>query len=482
MILLTVLVSLARFWALAYLGLDPYVDEVYYWGWAQALDWGYYSKPPMIAALIAASTALFGDTLLAIKLPSLLLYPATALVVFGIGQRLFDARVGLAAGFTFLTLPLVSALSLFASTDAPLLFCWALATWLLVTLLESSPAQGYRLGRWLLLGIVVGLGLLSKYTMAAFVGSAFLVLLALPNGRRALFSPGPWLALLVAGLLFMPNLLWNASHDFPTFRHTAEITRLEERALAPDEFGEFLGAQWISLGLVFGLAFWLVLADVRRLWRNPAYRLLWLLSLPLLALVAVQSLTGRANGNWAAPAFVTCSVWIVAGLMQQGRRRWLAAALAVNLATGAAGYFWNDLLALAGQEPNRRTDIFKRARGWQALADGVAPYWREVLARQPDAVLVAADRETLAQLIYALRPARYASWNPKGELHDHYQLTTRLEPGSTVLLLSKKPEITEIAERFGESIELGKVEVKVNRDFGRQLYLFELRDFRGYAP
>ena len=57
-------------------GVTLYVDEAQYWTWAQNLDWGYFSKPPVIAWLIAASTALFGDGILAVKLSAILLYPA----------------------------------------------------------------------------------------------------------------------------------------------------------------------------------------------------------------------------------------------------------------------------------------------------------------------------------------------------------------------------------------------------------------------
>ena len=50
-----------RFWVVPHAGITLYVDEAQYWTWAQALDWGYFSKPPGIAALIALSTTLFGD-------------------------------------------------------------------------------------------------------------------------------------------------------------------------------------------------------------------------------------------------------------------------------------------------------------------------------------------------------------------------------------------------------------------------------------
>ena len=121
--LITAALTAYRLWVIQHLGIDLYVDEVQYWTWSQALDWGYFSKPPVIAALIAASTALLGNGLIAIKLPSLLLYPATTAVLYALGKRLYSARVGFWAGLGFMSMLLVAALGLFVSTDAPLLLC-----------------------------------------------------------------------------------------------------------------------------------------------------------------------------------------------------------------------------------------------------------------------------------------------------------------------------------------------------------------------
>ena len=223
LLVIGLLVTAYRLWVIRHLGIDLYVDEAYYWGWSKALDWGYFSKPPVIAALIAASTAAFGDGILAVKLPALLLYPATSLVLAALGTRLFDARIGFWSGLAFLTMPLVGALGLFVSTDAPLLFFWSLG---MLFLLRALEHQRWR--DWLGLGLAVGLGLLSKYTMAAFLPSALLVMLMLPRGRRALASPRPWLALLLALAVFAPNLWWNWQNDFPTLRHTAAITHVDD--------------------------------------------------------------------------------------------------------------------------------------------------------------------------------------------------------------------------------------------------------------
>lgn len=473
LLLLAAIITGYRVWIIGHLGIDPYVDEAYYWGWAQSLDWGYYSKPPLIAAMIAASEALLGHTLLALKLPTLLCYPVAAWLICAVGIRLFSPRIGFWSGVAFLTLPLVSALGLFVSTDAPLLMFWALGMFALLYALDTAAWR-----HWLLVGLAFGLGMMSKYTMLAFAGSAFLVMLADPAGRRQLASLRPWVGFLLGVAIFLPNVWWNVEHDFPTFRHTAEITRLEERGWAPGELFEFIGAQWLSFGPLLSVGLLWALIRLPRLWRDATYRRLLLLVLPLLLLVCVQAATGRANGNWAAPVFVAACVIAVAFLGEAERWRFIILAVFVNLALGIAIYHWPDIARATGTELTAKNDPYKRARGWSAMADAVAP----MLARHPDAIVVARDREILAQVVYRLELTNYASWNPGNRVIDHYQLTTRLTPGDTrpVLFLSREAKIDDVASRFSSSEALGEVHIKVHAGYSRDLYVFLLRDFKGY--
>lgn len=465
--------TLYRVAVIHHLEIDPYVDEAYYWGWAQQPAFGYYSKPPLVAWLIAASTGLFGKGLIALKLPSLLLYPATALLVQQLGNRMFDPRVGWWSGVGFITLPLVSALGIFVSTDALLLFFWAAGLLALWSALEK-PSRG----AWLAMGLCTGLGLMSKYTMAAFVGSAFLVLLAHPRGRPQLLSPWPWLAVLLAAALLSPNLWWNWQHDFPTFRHTAEITRLNERHWNPAELGEFLAAQVLSFGPLLTLGLLAAIAGLRRSMADLRYRSLALMTLPLLLLVCFQAATGRANGNWAAPIFIGGLLLTVAHLAQGGRWRFLAAAVALNAIIMVGAYHWPDLARWSGKELSGRNDPYKRARGWQDFAQAVAPY----LAAHPDAVLLADDRDILAELAYALGLRDLASWNPEGHVMDHYQLTTRMEdyPGRAFLYVSREPLRPTVLARFERSTLVGEVDVAVHKDYHRRAHLYRLEGFKGY--
>ena len=463
-----------RLWVIGHLGIDLYVDEAYYWGWSQNLDWGYFSKPPVIAVLIAASTKLLGNSLIAIKLPSLLLYPAIAFALYALGRRLYSPKVGLWAGLAFMSMPLVAALGLFVSTDAPLLLCWSLALIFLLRALERDDWAN-----WLACGAAIGVGLMSKYTMAAFLPSALLLIVLDPRHRRWLARPQPWVAVLLAFAILSPNLWWNWTHDFPTFRHTAEITRVGhgERGWHPAQLGEFIGAQWLSFGPLLGVLLGWALLRSGRLWRDRAHRTLLIFIVPLLLLVSFQALTGRANGNWAAPIFVA-SCLLVPAVFLADRRRWVVAGVVINLVASLAAYHWPDVARAAGIGLTAKNDPYKRARGWINMADGVAPY----LAAHPDAIVVGEDREIIAHLVYRLHPTEYAAWNPDGVPKDQYEIVTTLagKQGRDILYVGRQPEIPAIAARFESGATLGKVVVPIHPDFRREVYVFLLKGFKGY--
>ena len=108
-------------------GTDLFFDEAQYWAWSEDPALGYFSKPPLIAWIIGAATTACGADKSCVRLPSPLLHTATALAVFWLGRRLYDARIGALSALAFATLPGVSLSAGLISTDVPLLLCWALA-------------------------------------------------------------------------------------------------------------------------------------------------------------------------------------------------------------------------------------------------------------------------------------------------------------------------------------------------------------------
>jgi 4-amino-4-deoxy-L-arabinose transferase-like glycosyltransferase len=462
-----------RFWVLPQLGITLYVDEAQYWTWAQEPAWGYFSKPPGIAALIWLSTALFGDGLLGVKALAMLCYPAAAAACWAIARRLYDERTAFWSALSVLTLPMFSWLGLFVSTDALLTLFWTLALW---AFLRARAQDGW--GDWLLLGLFCGLGLLSKYTMAAWLGAAFLYLLAFERAR--LKSAKPWVAALLALLILAPNIAWNVAHDFPTLKHTADITVNKHAAGGLGPLAEFWAAQWISFGPVLGSVFVLLLARSRQTWRDERARLLLWFALPLWAVVSAQALKSGANANWAAPAFAPAAIAAVAWLLTRECRRWLLAALALNTLLVGVVYHWPMLMAAVNPENPAKKDFYTRARGWDELGRQMRPF----LIAHPEAVLLADGRTLLAHLRYELRDLHpvAVAWNPKHEASDHYKLTTDLNAhrGSDALLVTEGAPDTSVRQYFVRTEKLGELTAPLDGRTSRHVEVYLLHDFQGY--
>lgn len=470
---LTAVLLAWRFWVVPHLGITLYIDEAQYWTWAQHLDWGYFSKPPGIAALIWLSTALFGDGLLGVKALAMLCYPLAAAACWAIARRLYDERTAFWSAIAVLTLPMFAWLGLFVSTDALLTLFWALALWAYLRALDSDSWAD-----WLLLGVVCGLGLLSKYTMAAWLGAAFLHLLAFHRAR--LTSAKPWLAAGLALLILAPNIYWNFTHDFPTLKHTADITLNKKAGGGFKALGEFWAAQWISFGPVLGTVFFILLAQVRQSWRDDRTRLLLWFALPLWIVVSAQAMKSSANANWAAPAFAPAAIAAVAWLLQREKRRLLVIGLAINVLVVGIAYHWPTLIAAVNVQNPAKKSPFTRAAGWDELGRQLTP----IMQAHPGTVLVADNRTLLAHMLYELRDLKpaAASWNPSGNASDHYKLTTDLRPyiGKDAILITQDPPGEEFTRRFASVDKLATLKAPLDAQTTRDMDVYLLHAFKGY--
>lgn len=477
LLLILLIGTVYRALALHWSGLNLYVDEAQYWTWAKALAWGYYSKPPVIAAIIAFTTSLFGDSELAVKSGALMLYPLTTLLVYALAQRLYDARIAFWSALAFFTLPGVAFSSLIISTDVALFTSWAAASYGLLRALESN-----RWHWWLLVGVASGIGLLTKYTMGIFALSALLYVVLTPALRQHLRSPRPYLAGLVAALIFAPNLWWNHLNGWPTFQHTADISNLEAGpGLHFGELQEFLVGQAAILGPILFVIFALCLGGARRWLSDSRERYLACISLPFLAIISLQALLGRANANWGAMAYVGGTIWVVAWLLQRDRQRLMLAAIALNVAVTVLAYHYHALTRLAGIELTRKSDFYKRVQGWDDVGEQV----RQRLELYPGAHLLTDERDLMSELRYYARPASddAVMWNPDRVITSHYHLVTHMDGrlGVDFLYVSRSNALPEsVRHRFFETVELDPIHVPVVPGWSLDLRVYLLRRFQGY--
>lgn len=525
-----------------YSGISLFFDEAQYWDWSRELQWGYFSKPPVIAGLIAAGTAVFGNGVLGVKIMPMLTYVATAVAMVGLARALWPTssgvRTGIVAGALFLTSPMTGLLGMFASTDGPLLLCWTLAAWALWRAQVTN-----RLGLWLLCGVICGVGMLSKYTMAAFAITALWALWGVHGPKRGLLRLGPWVAIAAALAVLAPNVLWNAEWGFPTLQHTADITTKSSRSGGPVAALVFLVGQIAMLGPVAVIAgLWLHrrvhtgtnevagqsqwAASSQMLppsqWaastqvasssqpassqlsqpeqarakstRNSAYylasvtsyRYLVALSAPLLLIAVAQAFRADAHVNWAAPAMISLFLLLatrlslpLVPLSAPRPQAWFWVVLASNLILTSIVLHARDVM---GDKLPAKADVLVRMRGWDAAFGQLDPLLND--PRVQGLPIVADKRLLLAQAAYQWRShqPRIMAWNPTGEHGDHYQLQRSMPNtvGQDVLLLTDAPDPDYILNRFAFKRELGRSVVQVGP--GRQitLYLYLARGFVGY--
>jgi 4-amino-4-deoxy-L-arabinose transferase-like glycosyltransferase len=464
-------ITMAR---LVWLAVQPaglYPDEAQYWFWAQHPAFGYYSKPPLIAWLIALTTAAFGNSEFAIRLSAPLLHAAAAGIIYATGARLYDRRTGFWSAVAYASLPGVSLSAFIISTDAALLPCWAAALYAFIRARE--PDGGYW---WLVVGVAAGLGLLAKYAMAYWLISAFGFLLLIPGERRHL---KPLLgAAALALLIYSPNLWWNWSNGFVSYLHVRDNAELSGPSLHPAAFLEFFGSQFAVFGPLFFAALLVIAARPRLLTERRAL-LLAAFALPSLAMMLCVSLLSRAQPNWAAPAYVSATVLVVGCGLAHGWRGWLRASIAINIAAAAMLFTATDALAAAGVTVPAKYDPLHRLRGWCELGDQVS----SLLAAHPGLTLLADDRELLAALIYYVRPHPMGAveWNPIPGITDHWRLANNIgkHRGEDFLAVTVHNLVDEMRPDFAELIPLTTILPGSGPNGGMAFHVYIARDFRG---
>jgi 4-amino-4-deoxy-L-arabinose transferase-like glycosyltransferase len=399
-------------------------DEAYYWLWSRHLAAGYFDHPPMIAWLISAGTALFGDTPWGVRFCGVVLsVPATWFVWRAATLILKDEnRAALAALFFNLTL-MVSVELLAATPDMPSIVASAGFVFFLARVQAQDDAKA-----WLGVGIAAGLGLLAKFS-ALFLGAGALGWLVVDrDARKWLLSPWPYIGAVLALAIWSPNLLWQSQHHWQTLSFQAG--RLGGGHFTLRFLGEFLGAQ---LGLASPLIFLLMAIGLWRATRPGNDRLmLAMLTWVGLGYFLEHSLHDRVQGNWpcflypalailAADAFATTGRW---------RKVWVAAApLAAVLLLAVY------VQALFAPVPLKKDPLARiLGREFSPIGDVVAALVKAHLA---DAVLT-TDYETTAWLRFTQPDIKVVQLNETQRYGDAPAADTALLRRSLIYLVEMR--------------------------------------------
>ena len=473
--------------------IDLSGDEAHYWDWSRRLDLSYYSKGPLVAYLIRASCAVFGDAMWAVRLPALVLGVGTSLLTYALTLKLFRSdRIALGAVLLNHIVPMFVAGSLLMTIDPPFFFCWALATYLLALVMF-----GGRRWPWPLIGVAIGVGFLAKYAAFLWLPTALLVLwLDGARGRRELRSWGPWVASGVALLFTIPVIVWNARNGWVSVMHVSKQTgtaaAVEGGGLAggPARIIEFLAGQAAVVGPPLVVMMVAGALYARRLRRSEpdgeetrrVNFLVWV-ALPFFVLTTLVNLRAKAQMNWPAPAYFTLMILVAYYLATRLRSRetwrpwraWFYPAVAFGLVMMPVAHnfelvypliTWADRTITRpyfGKELRiRQLDPTVKLRGWEELGRFVAAQ-QATLAPEP--FILCEDYQTTSQMAFYVpgQPKTYymgSYLRQKTKRHSQYDLwpDRSLDPRQNPGLVGKdavfvgyfKPELNEAFERVEE--------------------------------
>ncbi|HXD85081.1 MAG TPA: glycosyltransferase family 39 protein [Urbifossiella sp.] len=307
---LGLLAALAPIYLILAAVLPPADDELYYWCWSQRLQLSYYDHPPMTAYMIRAATFCFGDTLFAIRLPAVV-STLTVLVVIG----------WLTRPRTLLPLVLFTPVFTFGAVlvtpDTPLLMFWALYLAWLVKVHEklAEPSAKVSFGYWLCGGIILGCGILGKYTTGLGMIAGFISFIIAGQLRR-------WLAGyivhgLVAVAVTLPILIHNFRYNFaPLLYQWQHSMSSPEPGTVP--FLSFFGIQVLLFGFLPFAVFAWTLGHRRELAADPRLRVCACLFAVPYAFFLYKATRGHLEGNWALAVYI--AVWPVAAVMVERAR------------------------------------------------------------------------------------------------------------------------------------------------------------------
>ena len=339
---------------------------------ARYLAWGSVAYPPVTPFIGRVALALFGPSLVGVRFFSAVAQ-SLAMVLAGLmarelgGSRRAQIVTALAVAIAPISL-IQGALFQYVSFDY---LWWVLIAYLVMRLLKSEDPRW-----WLAIGGVIGLGMMTKYTMAFFV-AGLVGGVVLTKARGYLTSAWLWGGAALSVLIFAPNLLWQVEHNFISLEFLSSI---HARDVAIGRTEGFLIEQFVVSANPFTIPFWV--AGLYYYFFKPAggrYRMLgWMYVIAFVLLVVAQ---GRSY--YLAPAYpmliaagaVVWEGWL-AGLAA-GRARLVRGATWGALAVGAL-LFIPVMLPVAPinsdmwEFASQMHDNFVEEIGWPELTETVA--------------------------------------------------------------------------------------------------------------
>jgi hypothetical protein len=474
-------IAVFAFLVAAAVGDTFFRDEFYYLACTRHLAWGYVDHPPFSIGVLWAIVRTAGDSLIVLRAAAAAAAAASVWLTGSIARRLGAGWFGecLAMVATAIA-PVLLANGSFYSMNVLEVLLWTAIARLVLDVIDAPSDR-----RWMLLGVVLGISLQNKIStlwLGAGIGAGLLV-----TSPRRLLTRGPWIAGAIAAALFLPHVIWQAAHDWPTLEFIRNASRDKMQVTAPLAFveGQVLNMHPLTLPVwMAGLAATLFV---------PRFKTARILGVMFLTVAAIVMVNQTSRSGYLAPAypmlFAAGAAWwesvihvrwrqvATIGVMVLGGVA--TAPLAVPILSSDRYVHYSAALGVAPgtEERNavgRLPQFFADRQGWDHFVSSVEAVWTRLSPEdQRRAVVVALDYGEAGAIehIGGARGLRaisghnnYWLWGP-----DHAS-------GDVMLVLSRRPD--RLQQLFTQVAQVGETECGDCMPYENHLPIFVCRGLK----
>ncbi|MBD3766932.1 MAG: glycosyltransferase family 39 protein [Gammaproteobacteria bacterium] len=404
------------------------VDEAHYALYGQFLDWSYFDHPPLVGWLQALALQI-GENEWQLRLWALLSYALSLWLIHGYTRYLTHSLTSAnLAALLFCAMPILHVLGIGLVPDTLLLPLSIALIWRAQQTLEKPTTRN-----WLIIGLLLGLSALSKYTAALFAIGLLLVLLTSTHSWRWFIKARFWLAVFVAGLLSLPIFYWNMQHDWISIHYQLNHGR-------PAQDFEWLNVGQSQLSQLFlytpliWFSAWLSLLAFKEWWQPIAYRQLLLFVLPALIIFTISSGKEPSLPHWLAFFYVLLLPLMAHQLINQ-QSAWIKKLLTANLIYGFTFTLLVLTLSLFPKltehwSPNPTQDLI----GWKQAAEiGQA-------LRQTDESLIVSHWVDASRIAWYARPTPVVVMDERYDQFDIWFGSPNTDTHGILILPPDRPE------------------------------------------
>ncbi len=478
-------------------------DEAYYWQYARHLSLSYYEHPPLVALSNYLMMKLLGSTAYAVRMSALLYSIGDSILVWLIANRMLKDKMK--AFLSVLALNIIPAYAiggLMMLPDAPLGFFWLLTMYFLMRVFLDGKGQ-----YWYAAGVALGLDMLSKYH-SIFIPVSALVFMVLSKEDRKWFKDvRPYVATVIASIIFSPVILWNIQHHFESLGFEL-VSRNPNFHISIDKFFTFLGSQigFIS-PLVFFLLIYAIYYGFKRYYvglkgnviarsgaesattkqsssQNKGYLFLSIFAAPIILFFFAVSFVVDSKPNWALMGYipgVILSVQLSYEMLNKKWFRkylWIGWALALLFTIIIHIQLYYPLIPLKPADTDLTNDLY----GWHTAGKAVMEAYQSLEKKGPT-FLFTHKYQLSSQLAFNApgQPQVYTSNKTGDSYHDWgYDVTSSLYGWNAVYINDNSFRIDPYKHfKCKEWKQLPPLNIYRYGHYARTFYIYKCYDFEG---